>query len=589
MKFGHYSREELGITRNLTCAMFDSKGAGIIPPKPEADDVKCGENELDEAEMENEDDELSAELDENEMDNDIDEDMDNELNEEMDNDLDESMSEDEVEMENDLYSEMSEGDDELALDNDIDEAEMSEDEDELAMSEDEADALCGLEDEAEMSEDDEEIQAGLEDEAECGLDDETECENDDEVEMSEDDDEAEMDNSIDEDMSEDELDAACGLEDEDMSEDDTELQCSVPPAFKAGAKKLIAELDEIRRQTNENTTAEQANVLMKKVFAIDDKYVALENSTLKGKFGEEWGDGLEVDPEYKKIAQDFWRRSVRLVELEWIANGRKGKNPALKMKKDWNLSNDIDQPEDVKCSRRRGRGRNMSNEIDNESDNELQCALTPEWKKFADANKKFANKFAAIERQVNDKTTPKQAAAIAQKLHKLFEEHDNIPDIVPDSLEEIQADKEKYALWKQYRQTFADSIRLSGKVDWIADGRPERKPKKRLPAKTGRKGSRKMSNEIDNAKDVACSNEMSREAWSISVDLDRPAGWKKVTAADFNRYKKRLDAANKAMEKRINESTEDKAQLKKYQDGREAEYKRLLKWLEDRRKAVLGK
>ena len=39
MKFGHYSNAELGINRNLTCAMFDSKGVGV-------GDVQCSTQPL---------------------------------------------------------------------------------------------------------------------------------------------------------------------------------------------------------------------------------------------------------------------------------------------------------------------------------------------------------------------------------------------------------------------------------------------------------------------------------------------------------------------------------------------------------------
>ena len=37
MKFGHYSNEELGIKRNITCSMFESKGVSVTPAK----DVDC--------------------------------------------------------------------------------------------------------------------------------------------------------------------------------------------------------------------------------------------------------------------------------------------------------------------------------------------------------------------------------------------------------------------------------------------------------------------------------------------------------------------------------------------------------------------
>lgn len=41
MKFGHYSNEELGIKRNLTCAMFTEKGVDV----GQAKDVECGQKE----------------------------------------------------------------------------------------------------------------------------------------------------------------------------------------------------------------------------------------------------------------------------------------------------------------------------------------------------------------------------------------------------------------------------------------------------------------------------------------------------------------------------------------------------------------
>ena len=41
MRFGHYSNEELGIKRNLTCSMFTEKGVDV----GQAKDVECGQKE----------------------------------------------------------------------------------------------------------------------------------------------------------------------------------------------------------------------------------------------------------------------------------------------------------------------------------------------------------------------------------------------------------------------------------------------------------------------------------------------------------------------------------------------------------------
>ena len=218
------------------------------------------------------------------------------------------------------------------------------------------------------------------------IDDDMDNDIDDDMDNDIDDD---MDNDIDDDMDNDIDDDMDNDIDDDMDNDIDELKCANKDAeqvhawFKQmngnGRKLSPSEAKKAFNAVKSNPAARKyldipeiekwnaveycgdnfVYALLKAIKSSGEQLTRDEEWFIRGyesDLGTAYGDSMAGDPKKRKMSNDI----------------DEAKDVACSRKRSRKMCNEIDKPEDVKCSRRRGRGRNMSNEIDEQKD--VKCS-----------------------------------------------------------------------------------------------------------------------------------------------------------------------------------------------------------------------